>query len=146
MTHVRPYSIFGSSLVDAAHRFGRFPRLQAGRAEPRVQSTAAAAAQALTSSPRRGARSNKMKLPLILPVPLLATAFVSILTARRKSQALKRSRSDLDRIGYDTIKNAPPEAGKEASAPRIVWPRAASSWGMTGAGRLVAARRRRPGC
>ena len=52
-----------------------------------------------------------MKLPLILPVPLLAPAFVSIFAPKI---APKAQPADLDRIGYDTIKNAPPEAGKEA--------------------------------
>ena len=60
-----------------------------------------------------------MKLPLILPVPLLAPAFVSIFAPkttppRVASPPPEAQPADLDRIGYDTIKNAPPEAGKEA--------------------------------
>ena len=57
-----------------------------------------------------------MKLPLILPVPLLAPAFVSIFAPKI---APKAQPADLDRIGYDTIKNAPPEAGKEARAANL---------------------------
>ena len=60
-----------------------------------------------------------MKLPLILPVPLLAPAFVSIFAPKTAPPSVappppEAQPSDLDRIGYDTIKNAPPEAGKEA--------------------------------
>ena len=61
-----------------------------------------------------------MKLPLILPVPLLAPAFVSIFAPKTAAPRIappppeSAQPADLDRIGYDTIKNAPPEAGKEA--------------------------------
>ena len=60
-----------------------------------------------------------MKLPLILPVPLLAPAFVSIFAPKTTPPRVappppEAQPADLDRIGYDTIKNAPPEAGKEA--------------------------------
>ena len=64
-----------------------------------------------------------MKLPLILPVPLLAPAFVSIFapktTPRVAPPPPEAQPADLDRIGYDTIKNAPPEAGKEARAANL---------------------------
>ena len=67
-----------------------------------------------------------MKLPLILPVPLLAPAFVSIFAPKTTPprvappppEALAQP-SDLDRIGYDTIKNTPPEAGREARAANL---------------------------
>ena len=39
MTHVRPVKRSLEAAVDAAHRFGWFPRLQASREEPRVQSS-----------------------------------------------------------------------------------------------------------
>ena len=58
-----------------------------------------------------------MKLPLILPVPLLAPAFVSIFAPKTTPKVAQPA--DLDRIGYDTIKNAPPEAGKEARAANL---------------------------
>lgn len=87
-----------------------------------------------------------MKLPLILPIPLLAPAFISIFAPRtapritapparpvERITAPQAERitappadadrlgapSDLDRIGYDTIKNAPPEAGKAARAANL---------------------------
>ena len=58
-----------------------------------------------------------MKLPLILPVPLLAPAFVSIFAPKTTPKVAQPA--DLDRIGYDTIKSAPPEAGKEARAANL---------------------------
>ena len=87
-----------------------------------------------------------MKLPLILPIPLLAPAFISIFAPRtapritapparpvERITAPQAERitappadadrlgapSDLDRIGYDAIKNAPPEAGQDARAANL---------------------------
>ena len=42
----------GAAVVDAAHRFGWFPRLQANRAEPRIQSTGGSSRS--SSDRRRG--------------------------------------------------------------------------------------------